>query len=198
MTTKKKATTPKKAETTAAPKRKQSPPQLVRGMRDILNPEWPYRDKMFAEAKQLAEDYGYERIETPVLEETNLFIRGIGKITDIVEKEMYSFETAGGDKVTMRPEGTASVARAYLHHGMLNRPQPVKMWYWSYMYRHDRPQHGRYRQHTQFGCECIGDDAAILDAQQVFLAWKCIDAMGVEATVHINSIGTPESRANYR
>ncbi len=181
-----------------APKRKAHPVQLVRGMRDVMNPEWPYRDKMYAEAKRLSEDYGYERIETPVIEETNLFVRGIGKITDIVEKEMFSFETPGGDKVSLRPEMTAPVARAYIHHGMLNRPQPVKLWYWSQMYRHDRPQHGRYRQFAQWGCECVGSDAAVLDAEQAFLAWKCIDALGVDATVHINSIGTPESRANYR
>lgn len=193
----KKSTSAKKPEGAPA-KRKVNPSQLVRGMRDILNPEWPYRHAMYAEAKQLAEDYGYERIETPVIEETSLFVRGIGKATDIVEKEMYSFETAGGEKVSLRPEVTAPVARSYIQHGMLNRPQPVKLWYWSHMYRHDRPQHGRYRQFSQFGCECIGDDAAVLDAQQAFLAWKLIDALGVEVTVHINSIGTPESRLNYR
>jgi histidyl-tRNA synthetase len=193
----KKTITAKKPED-ASTKRKVHPSQLVRGMRDVMNPEWPYRDKMYEEGKKIAEDYGYERIETPVIEETNLFVRGIGKVTDIVEKEMYSFETPGEDKVTLRPEITAPVVRAYIHHGMLNRPQPVKLWYWSQMYRHDRPQHGRYRQFAQFGCECIGSDAAVLDAQQAFLAWKLLDSLGVEATVHINSIGTPESRFNYR
>jgi histidyl-tRNA synthetase len=194
----KKSASAKKPEAATPPKRKAHPPQLVRGMRDVMNPEWPYRDRMFEEAKRLSEDYGYERIETPVIEETNLFVRGIGKATDIVEKEMYSFETPGGDKVSLRPEMTAPVARAYIHHGMLNRPQPVKLWYWSQMYRHDRPQHGRYRQFAQWGCECIGDDAAVLDAQQAFLAWKALDALGLDVAVHINSIGTPESRANYR
>ena len=189
--------TAKKAEGTTT-KRKVSPSSLVRGMRDILNPDWMYRDQIFDVAKQIATDYEYERIETPVIEETNLFIRGVGKVTDIVEKEMYSFETAGGEKVTLRPEGTAAVARAYIQHGMINRPQPVKFWYWSQMYRHDRPQSGRYRQHTQFGCECIGDKSAILDAQQAFIAWKTLDTLGLESIVHINSIGTPESRANYK
>ncbi|MFA5129706.1 MAG: histidine--tRNA ligase [Patescibacteria group bacterium] len=182
----------------AAAKRKPSPINLVRGMRDILNPDWAYRDKIYAAAKALATDYEYDRIETPVMEETGLFLRGIGKMTDIVEKEMYSFETAGGDKVTLRPEGTAAVARAYIQHGMVNRPQPVKLWYWGDMYRHDRPQSGRYRQFTQFGCECVGDAAAVLDAQQAFLAWKTIEMVGVEAVVHINSIGTPECRVNYK
>jgi histidyl-tRNA synthetase len=198
--TKKKTQRPpaaKKTETAPA-KRKTHPPQLVRGMRDILNPDWPYRDVMYAEAKKISEDYAYERIETPVIEETALFVRGIGKMTDIVEKEMYSFETAGGEKISLRPEITAPVARAYIHHGMLNRPQPVKLWYWSHMYRHDRPQHGRYRQFSQWGCECLGDGAAVLDAQQAFLAWKLLDAIGVDASVHINSIGTPENRMHYR
>lgn len=187
----------KKVESNSA-KRKPSPLSLVRGMRDVMNPEWAYRDKMYEVARGLALDYEYERIETPVVEETALFVRGVGKATDLVEKEMYSFETAGGEKVTLRPECTAPVSRAYIQHGMLNRPQPVKLWYWGSMYRHDRPQSGRYRQFTQFGCECIGDKSAILDAQQVFLAWKTIDLLGIDATVHINSIGTPESRTNYK
>jgi histidyl-tRNA synthetase len=197
--TMKKPAPPAKKPAEAAPKKKPiQPPQLVRGMRDIMNPEWPYRDKAYAEAKRLAEDYGYERIETPALEETVLFVRGVGKVTDIVEKEMYSFETAGGEKVTMRPEGTSPIARAYLQHGLINRPQPVKFWYWSPMYRHERPQSGRYREHTQWGCECIGDPSSVLDAQQAFLAWKLLDILGIPSIVHINSIGTPESRANYR
>lgn len=194
----KKKATPAKKSDEGAKKRKPAPLTLVRGMRDILNPEWPYRDKIFEEAKRLADDYGYERIETPVIEETALFIRGVGKATDIVEKEMYSFETPGGEKVTLRPEGTAPIARAYIQHGMINRPQPVKLWHWSYMYRHDRPQHGRYRQFSQFGCECIGDGSAVLDAEQAFLAWKVLDSVGIDAMVHINSIGTPESRLNYK
>jgi histidyl-tRNA synthetase len=115
-----------------------------------------------------------------------------------VEKEMFSFETSGGEKVTLRPEGTSPIARAYIQHGMINRPQPVKFWYWSSMFRHERPQSGRYREHTQWGCECIGDASSILDAQQAFLAWKLLDVLGIPSIVHINSIGTPESRANYR
>lgn len=199
MTMKKPAAAAKKTDAaSSAAKRKVAPPTLVRGMRDLLNPEWAYRDKMYDIARKISMDYEYDRIETPVMEETALFVRGIGKMTDIVEKEMYSFETVGGEKVTLRPEATAPVSRAYLQHGMLNRPQPVKLWYWGPMYRHDRPQSGRYRQFTQFGCECIGDSAAVLDAQQAFIAWKVLDLLGIESVVHINSIGTPESRANYK
>lgn len=188
----------KKSDAASSAKRKSTPIPLVRGMRDVLNPEWPYRDRMFEIAKGISADYEYERIETPVIEEVGLFVRGIGKMTDIVEKEMYAFETAGGEKVSLRPEMTAPVARAYIQHGMVNRPQPVKLWYWSPAYRHDRPQSGRYRQFTQFGCECIGDKSSILDAQQIFIAWKVLDTLGIDATVHINSIGTPESRTNYK
>lgn len=187
----------KKTEASSA-KRKIAPPVLIRGMRDILSPDWAYRDAIYDVARSLSQDYEYERVETPVIEETSLFVRAVGKATDLVEKEMYSFETAGGEKVTLRPEGTAPVARAYIQHGMLNRPQPVRLWYWSQMYRHDRPQSGRYRQFTQFGCESIGDKSPVVDAQQVFLAWKVLESVGVNALVHINSIGTPESRANYK
>ncbi|OGL73935.1 histidine--tRNA ligase [Candidatus Uhrbacteria bacterium RIFCSPHIGHO2_12_FULL_60_25] len=167
-------------------------------MRDILPAEASYWKKLYREAEQLSEDYGYERIETPVLEETALYVRGVGKQTDIVEKEMYSFDTAGGEHVSLRPEGTAPIMRSYIHHGMLNRPQPVKLWYWSPMFRHDRPQSGRYREFWQFGCESLGDDDPVLDAQMAFLAWKTLKNAGVESVVQINSIGTLESRANYK
>lgn len=191
----------KKPDVTPAPapvKKGPAPIQPIRGMRDILPAEASYWKKLYREAEQLSEDYGYERIETPVLEETALYVRGVGKQTDIVEKEMYSFDTAGGEHVSLRPEGTAPIMRSYIHHGMLNRPQPVKLWYWSPMFRHDRPQSGRYREFWQFGCECLGDDDPVLDAQMAFLAWKTLKNAGVESVVQINSIGTPESRANYK
>lgn len=175
-----------------------APLPLVRGMRDILPAEWPYWQKLFREAEKISAEYGYDRIETPVLEETALFVRGVGKVTDIVEKEMYAFDTAGGEHVSLRPEGTASVGRAYVHHGMLNRPQPVKMWYWSPMFRHDRPQSGRYRQFWQYGLEILGDGDAVLDAQAAFVSWRLLKAVGVDSVIHINSIGTPESRTNYK
>jgi len=191
----------KKPDVTPAPapvKKGPAPIQPIRGMRDILPAEASYWKKLYREAEQLSEDYGYERIETPVLEETALYVRGVGKQTDIVEKEMYSFDTAGGEHVSLRPEGTAPIMRSYIHHGMLNRPQPVKLWYWSPMFRHDRPQSGRYREFWQFGCESLGDDDPVLDAQMAFLAWKTLKNAGVESVVQINSIGTLESRANYK
>ncbi len=171
---------------------------LVRGMKDILPEDQPLWDLMRRKAQELSDAYGFERIDTPMLEETALFVRGVGKQTDIVEKELFSFDTVGGEHVSLRPEGTASVMRAYIHHGMFNQPQPVKLWYLGPMFRHDRPQHGRYRQHQQFGCEVLGDADAVIDAQLILLMHLFFKELGIEATVQINSIGTPESRANYK
>jgi histidyl-tRNA synthetase len=181
-----------------SPKKGPSPINLVRGMKDILPSDQPLWDLMRAKAKELTSAYGFERIDTPALEEVALFVRGVGKQTDIVEKELYHFETSGAENVALRPEGTAPIMRSYIQHGMLNLPQPQKLWYVSPMYRHDRPQHGRYRQFWQFGCETIGEANPIVDAQLIYLAYLFLKELGIEATVQINSIGTPESRANYK
>ncbi len=171
---------------------------LVRGVRDLLPEDQPVWDLMRDKARELAEAYGFDRIDTPILEETALFVRGVGKQTDIVEKELYSFDTAGGEHVSLRPECTAPIVRSYIHHGLFNQPQPVKLWYIGPMFRHDRPQHGRYRQFQQFGCEVLGDDDAVIDAQLILLAHLFYKELGIDATVQVNSIGTPESRANYK
>lgn len=191
-----KAEAPKK---TAEPTKK-APAQIgmVRGMRDVLPSDQPIWDAMREKAKELAKSYGFDRIDTPFLEETNLFVRGVGKATDIVEKELFSFDTVGGEHVSLRPESTASTMRAYIHHGMLNMPQPVKLWCMGPMFRHDRPQHNRYRQFQQFACEIIGDANAVIDAQLILISYLFLKELGVDATVHINSIGTPESRVNYK
>ncbi len=181
-----------------ASKKAPQPLSSVRGMRDILPADQHYWRQAFESAQNICDSYRFDRIETPVLEETPLFVRGVGKQTDIVEKEMYSFDTSGGDKVTMRPENTAAICRSYIQHGMLNLPQPVKLWYWGPMFRHERPQSGRYREFWQFGCEMIGDDDAVVDAQIALLAWKYLQSLGLDTVVRINSIGTPESRLNYR
>ncbi|MFA6447771.1 MAG: histidine--tRNA ligase [Patescibacteria group bacterium] len=194
-----------KSNTGAVPKKTDAPakksPQpfgLVRGTRDILPIDQSYWRKLYEEAEGLCDAYGLERIETPVLEETGLFVRGVGKGTEIVEKEMFSFETAGGDNVTMRPEATASICRAYIYHGMWNQPQPVKLWYWSPMFRHERPQSGRYREFWQFGAEILGEEDAVIDAQLALISWRFLKDLGIDAAVRINSIGTPECRANYK
>ncbi len=191
---------PSKAAASASGTSKKAPApiQLVRGMKDILPAEQPVWDLMRRTAQSLSTAYGFDRIDTPFVEETALFVRGVGKQTDIVEKELYSFETSGGEHVSLRPENTASVVRAYIQHGMFNLPQPVKLWYLGPMFRHDRPQHGRYRQFQQFGCEVLGEDDAVVDAQLILLSHLFLKELGIDATVQINSIGTPESRANYK
>lgn len=192
---------PKKEVPPAAdktPKKAVQPIAVPRGMRDLLPADQPYWNRVRSACSQIADAYGFEQIETPIVEETALFVRGVGKQTDIVEKEMFSFETVGGEKLSLRPEGTAPIMRSYISNGMLNLPQPVKLWYMGPMFRHERPQHGRYRQFQTFGCEVIGEDDAIVDAQLAFMAFLMIKETGLDCTVRINSIGTPESRANYR
>lgn len=199
---KKAAPTPKpSAEGTVvanAPKKGPQPIQLIRGMRDLLPADQPHWKKMSEAAERLAFAYGYDRIETPLVEETALFIRGVGRSTDIVEKELYSWQTPGGENVSLRPEGTASVVRSYIQQGMVNLPQPVKLWYQGPMFRYDRPQAGRFREFFQLGFECIGEADAVLDAHLAIIGWAFMKELGIEATVRINSIGTPESRANYK
>lgn len=179
-------------------KKTSQPISLVRGMKDILPAEQPMWDCMRDAARSISNSYGYERIDTPMVEDTALFVKGVGKATDIVEKEMFSFETTGAEQVTLRPEGTAPVMRAYIQHGMFNQPQPSKFWYLGPMFRHERPQHGRYRQFQSFGCETIGDGNAVIDAELIFVAYLFMKDLGIDTIVHINSIGTPESRANYK
>lgn len=173
------------------------PPQLLRGMKDILPSDQPYWWWLFDTIRSAATSYGFERIETPILEATSLFTRSVGESTDIVGKEMYTFIDKGGDNITLRPEGTASVARAYIEHGMLNLPQPVKLWYMSPFFRHDRPQAGRYRQFWQFGFEVFGGQQAILEAQLILLARAIYQSVGIETTLQINSIGDKTTRAQY-
>jgi len=175
-----------------------APLSLVRGMRDILPEDQPLWERLRNQARDLAHAYCFDRIDTPLLEETALFIRGVGKQTDIVEKELYSFETSGGEAVSLRPESTAAVVRAYIQHGMFNQPQPVKLWNIGSMFRHDRPQHGRYRQFQQFSCEVLGESDSVIDAQLILIGYLFAKELGIETSVHINSIGTPESRGNYK
>jgi len=173
-------------------------PQLIRGFRDVMPEEQVYWNKVRKIAVSLAEAYSFERIGLPILEAQDLFVRSIGKQTDIVEKEMFVFEDPGGDKVVLRPEGTASCARAYIEHGMLDRPQPVKMYYIEPMMRYERPQAGRYRQHYQFGCEMMGSDDPIIDAQLITVANSFYKELGLTVVMHMNSIGNAESRTQYK
>ncbi|HUU65555.1 MAG TPA: histidine--tRNA ligase [Dehalococcoidales bacterium] len=169
-----------------------------RGTSDILPEEqvyWRYIEQKVVNICQL---YGYERIDSPVFEDTGLFTRSVGAGTDIVEKEMYTFADKGGNKITLRPEGTAPVCRAYLEHGLHNRPQPVKLYYFCAIFRYERPQAGRYRQHYQFGCEAIGDDDPTIDAEVIDLAWQFYLSLGLHHLIlQLNSIGCKQCRPGY-
>ena len=142
---------------------------------------------------------GYGRIETPTFESTTLFSRGVGEATDIVQKEMYTFDDGGGRSLTLRPEGTAPVCRAYLEHGMHKLPQPVKLWYLSSFFRAEAPQRGRYRQFWQVGAEVIGSASPETDAELILMLSELLGEMGVaNTTLRLSSLGTPASRAAYR
>jgi len=179
------------------PKESSVPPQLLRGMKDILPADQPYWWWIFDTVRQLAESYGFERIETPVLEATSLFVRSVGETTDIIDKEMYTFADKNGDSVSLRPENTAGVARAYIEHGMLNLPQPIKLWYWGQFFRHDRPQAGRYRQFWQFGFEIMGADQPVIEAQLILMNRALFTTLGLETSLQINSLGDKNSRAQF-
>jgi histidyl-tRNA synthetase len=172
--------------------------QAPRGTSDILPSEqayWRYIEQKVAEIAQL---YGYERLDAPTFEDTKLFARSVGEDTDIVKKEMYTFEDRGGSLLTLRPEGTAPVCRAYLEHGMHNLPQPVKLYYIASIFRYERPQAGRYRQHYQFGYEAIGDDDPTLDGEVIDMAWQFFSSVKLrKMTLQLNSIGCKKCRPNY-
>jgi histidyl-tRNA synthetase len=140
-----------------------------RGTFDVLGEQASVRSSLESRARSILEGAGYERIETPVFEATELFARGVGSSTDIVSKEMFTFEDPGGRSLTLRPEGTAPVCRAYVEHGMHKRRQPVKLWYLSCFFRHERAQAGRYREFWQVGAEALGSDDPALDAESIAL-----------------------------
>lgn len=173
-------------------------PQVLRGFKDILPSEQKYWDLLRKKADQIALDYGFERIDLPFLEETALFIRSVGKETDIVSKEMFSFTDRGGESVCLRPEATAQVARSYINHGMFNLPQPVKLYYCGPMFRYDRPQSGRYRQFNQFGFEILGDLQPVLDAEVITMTYNYLKEIGLPINIQINSIGCVNCRKEYK
>ena len=172
--------------------------QAPRGTSDILPPEQRYWSYIKQTAAAICELYGYQRIDTPTFEDAHLFVRSIGEDTDIVEKEMYSFEDKGGDQITLRPEGTAPVCRAYVEHGMHNLPQPVRLYYVASIFRYERPQAGRYREHHQFGVEALGDADPALDAEVIDMAWQLYVNLGLKGlTLSLNSIGCNNCRPRY-
>ncbi len=169
-----------------------------RGTTDILPEEQTYWRYVEAKAVELCQLYGYRRLDTPVFEEAALFTRSIGEGTDIVTKEMYILKDRSGKALALRPEGTAPVCRAYIEHGMANLPQPVKLYYLAAIFRYERPQAGRYRQHYQFGCEAIGDADPALDAEVIQMPYQLLVSLGLsEVTVQLNSIGCKACRPDY-
>ena len=169
------------------------------GMHDILLSEQRYFKKIYNVVEDIANFYRFKKIDTPILEKTDLFSKGIGLSTDIVEKQMYSFKTKGGDSLTLRPEGTAPIVRAYLEHGMFTRSQPVKLWYFGPFFRHDRPQAGRYRQFHQFGFEVLGEDSPVIDAQMIQIFVKILESLKFKKPrIEVNSIGDSKCRPYYK
>jgi histidyl-tRNA synthetase len=169
-----------------------------RGTFDVLPAQQPVRARIERSAAEMLENAGYGRIETPAFEDTELFARGVGQSTDIVQKQMFSFTDQGGRGLTLRPEGTASICRAYLEHGMQKLAQPVKLWYSGPFFRHERPQAGRYRQFSQVGAESIGSDSPLVDAELIVLLHDLFDELGVEGVrLRLGSLGTPATRSAY-
>ncbi len=172
--------------------------QAPRGTFDVLPEDGRRRAALRAACEELFEAAGYGPVETPIFENTELFARGVGETTDIVQKEMFTFEDQGGASLTLRPEGTAGVCRAYLEHGMHKLPQPVKLWYWGPFFRHERPQAGRYRQFTQVGIEAVGSDEPSLDAEAILLLSELLGRAGAKGVrLRLSSLGTPETRRAY-
>ncbi|WP_250658800.1 histidine--tRNA ligase [Alkalimarinus coralli] len=173
--------------------------QAIRGMNDILpeqTPKWQYLEDT---VRRVLQSYGYSEIRMPIVEQTELFKRSIGEVTDIVEKEMYTFEDRNGDSLTLRPEGTACCVRAAEQHGLLFN-QTQKLWYCGPMFRHERPQKGRYRQFNQIGVECFGMQGPDIDAEMIIMTARFWKALGLleNVTLQINSLGTSEARAEYK
>lgn len=174
--------------------------QAIRGMNDILpeqTPAWRYLERTFAD---LLDGYGYSEIRLPILEFTELFARGIGEGTDVVDKEMYTFLDRNGESLTMRPEGTAGCVRAVLEHGLSGGGQVQKLWYTGPMFRYEKPQKGRYRQFHQIGVEVFNLPGPDIDAELIILTWRLWQKLGMAdaVTLQLNTLGSSEARARYR
>lgn len=172
--------------------------QTLRGMRDILPDDQPYWERVRKALTHAAQEYGFQRIDLPMVEYAHLYLRTIGEGTDILDKEIYLFNTRGGDRVALRPEMTAGLCRAYIQHGMGVLPKPIKLFTMGPVFRYDRPQEGRYREHWQANFDMFGESDPILDAQTIQLAYRVVQQLGLKnIEFQVNSIGTPESRRDY-
>jgi len=173
--------------------------QAIRGMHDILPDKTPLWQMLEKTMFEVCQQYGYREIRMPLVESSDLFCRSIGEVTDIVEKEMYTFEDRNGDSLSLRPEGTASCVRAGLEHGLFYN-QIQRLWYQGPMFRHERPQKGRYRQFHQIGIECFGMSGAEIEAEIILMSYRLWKKLGLvdELSLEINSLGTSEERASYK
>lgn len=169
------------------------------GMRDLLEEDLKYFQKIEKVCRDMADFYGFQRIETPILETTQLFEKGTGLTTDIVQRQMFSFRTRGGDQLTLRPEGTPGIVRAYLQQGMQNLPKPVKLWHLGSFFRYERPQAGRFRQFHQFGFESLGVVAPVVDAQIIQIFYNILKTLGFRnLIIELNSIGDHQCRPYFK
>ena len=173
--------------------------QAPKGTFDVLPADEAARATVSGAARERLRAAGYARIETPIFEDTGLFERGVGESTDIVRKEMFTFDDQGGRSVTLRPEGTAPICRAYIEHGMHRLPQPVKLAYEGPFFRYERPQEGRFREFNQIGAEAIGSASPLVDAELIILLDRILADVGIpDAELLLSSLGSPEARADYR
>ncbi len=172
--------------------------QAPRGTQDVLPPDGRRRLRVLEITDEVLGRAGYEPMETPVFEDTEVFARGVGESTDIVQKEMFTFEDKAGRSLTLRPEATAGICRAYVEHGMHKLPQPVKVWYAGPFFRHEAPQAGRFRQFTQIDAEAIGSDDPTLDAELILLLAEIFERAGTgPARLRLSSLGSRDARAEY-
>jgi histidyl-tRNA synthetase len=170
----------------------------ITGMNDVLFEEQPYWQHILDRVRFVTNLYGYRRIDVPIMEDTSLFVRGVGEGTDIVEKEMYSFEDRDGSSISLRPEFTAGIMRAYIENGLHVLPSPLKVWTVGPIFRHERPQAGRYRQHSQFDIEVIGEQDPAVDVEVINVAWYLFDDLGFSGLrLHVNSTGCPACKPAY-
>lgn len=171
--------------------------QAPKGMRDFRGDAFYTKQGFYEKSQEIAEYYGFSGIELPILEHEEIFTKGVGDGTDIVDKEMYSLKTKGGDHLVMRPEGTAAVMRSYIEHGMGSLPQPIFLYYGGPFFRHEKPQKGRYRQFYQFGLEILGSEKAVLDAIIIQTGYQILKESGREISIKINTLGDAEVRKEY-
>ncbi len=174
------------------------PFQSIKGMRDIIDDQYYYFQGFFEKAQEIAVYYGFKPIETPIVEQEGVFTSSIGEGTDIIDKEMYTLKTKGGDHLALRPEHTAGLMRSYIEHGMQSLPQPLLFYSYGPSFRHDNPQKGRYRQFWQFDMDALGSEKSILDALVIKTTWTTLEEAGAKnLSVDINSIGDKECRNGY-